>query len=284
MPRPSKLVYYFFGLIFIIGLLLFLVFFDQSQGLKVFFLDVGQGDAILIQAPGNIDVLIDGGPGNQVIGGLDKHLPFWNREIELIILTHPHSDHIQGLIEVLKRYKVDKVVGYKLDYSAPDYLEWLKIIEEKNIPLIKTISGDRFNLGENIYLETLYPLEDITGQKFSNLNEASIVTELIDGPYSFLFTGDCPAEEEERMLAADLINPVDVLKVGHHGSKYSSILPFLHKLKPSYAVIQVGKNNKFGHPHLITLQRLKKLDADILRNDEDGEIECQIQEKTVVCQ
>jgi len=259
-------------------------FSGRDKGIKVFFLDVGQGDAILIQAPENVDVLIDGGPGNQVIRDLDGHLPFWDRKIELMILTHPHTDHIQGLIEVLKRYKVDRVVGYELDYSAPDYLEWLKIIRGKNIPFIITLSGDRFNLGENIYLETLYPLTDITGQKFNNLNEASIVTELHEGPYSYLFTGDSPAEEEKEMLAADLISKVDVLKVGHHGSKYSSNLPFLGEVAPSYAVIQVGKNNSFGHPHLITLQRLKKLGAHILRNDEEGEIECKIQVKAVVCQ
>ncbi|MFH1366383.1 MAG: ComEC/Rec2 family competence protein [Patescibacteria group bacterium] len=284
MSRPNKLIYYIIGLIIIAGLLLFFIFSDQNQGLKVFFLDVGQGDAILIQAPGNIDVLIDAGPGNKVIADLDKHLPFWNREIELMILTHPHSDHIQGLTEVLKRYKVDKVIGYKLDYSAPDYLEWLKIIEEKNIPFIKTVSGDQFNLGDNIYLETLYPLEDITGQEFDNLNLTSIVAELHEGSYSYLFTGDSPAEVEKEMMSADLIRSVDVLKVGHHGSKYSSALPFLEKLSPAYAVIQVGKNNSFGHPHLITLQRLKKLGARILRNDLDGEIACEVQEKEVVCQ
>jgi competence protein ComEC len=260
------------------------LFISQEKGLKVFFLDVGQGDAILIQAPGNVDVLIDGGPGRQVIEGLDRHLPFWNRDIELMILTHPHTDHVQGLIEVLKRYEVKKVVGYDLDCQTSDYQEWLKIIKEKNIPLYKTVKGDKLILGKNIYLETLYPFTDITNQKFDNLNEASIVTELHNGPYSYLFTADSPAEVEKEMMSADLINYVDVLKVGHHGSKYSSILPFLEKLKSTYAVIQVGKNNSFGHPHLITLQRLKKLGARILRNDEDGEIACQSLAERIVCQ
>lgn len=284
MPKNKKLLRSFFGLIAFTGIFIFFVLANQSRQLKVIFLDVGQGDAILIQAPGNVDVLIDAGPGNQIIRDLDKHLPFWDRKIELMILTHPHSDHIQGLIEVLKRYQVDKVVGYKLDYSGSDYLEWLKIIQEKNIPFITTISGDRFTLGENIYLKTLFPLADITGRKFDNLNEASIVTELHDGLHSYLFTGDSQAEEEGEMLAAELISEVDVLKVGHHGSKYSSTLPFLQKLMPSYAVVQVGKKNSFGHPHLITLQRLKTLGARILRNDEDGEIICQVQGKVVACQ
>lgn len=260
------------------------LFIGREKGLKVFFLDVGQGDAILIQAPGNIDVLIDGGPGRQVIEGLDRHLPFWNRDIELMILTHPHTDHVQGLIEVLKRFEVKRSVGYELDCQTPDYQEWLKIIKEQNIPFFKTVKGDRFNLGSDIYLETLYPFADITGLKFDNLNLASIVIELHDGPHSYLFTGDSPAEVENEMMAADLIKKVDVLKIGHHGSKYSSILPFLEKLKPSCAVIQVGKNNSFGHPHLITLQRLKKLGALILRNDQDSEVACQSLAKGLVCQ
>ncbi|MFA5070717.1 MAG: ComEC/Rec2 family competence protein [Patescibacteria group bacterium] len=283
MKSYKKISFIILVIVLVISIFLIILFSQYSRNVKVVFLDVGQGDAILIQAPGNIDVLIDGGPDKKVLSGLGKHLPFWDRKIELVILTHPHTDHLQGLIEVLKSYKVERIIDSQIDYTGADYQDWLRVTQEKKIPLEKTVNGDRFNLGENTYLKTLYPLTDITGQKFENLNDTSIVTELIDGSYSFLFTGDSRAEEEKEMLAADLISGVEVLKVGHHGSKYSSSPPFLTQLSPSYAVFQVGKNNRFGHPHLITLQRLEKIGARIFRTDTDGEVICERKKALLTC-
>jgi len=237
----------------------------------------------LIQTPDNQDILIDGGPSDKIIRELDEYMPFWDRDIELMILTHPHNDHIGGLIEVLKRYKVKKVLGYQLDYHSSLYKEWLKLIKERNIPLRITKIGDKFVLGNSLNLETLYPFTDITGQYFEDVNKASIINRLCYFEKCFLFTGDMPEILEEKLLENGIKVGAEVLKIGHHGSKYSSSKEFLRKVNPEYAVIQCGKGNKFDHPHYLTLKKLKELKVNIFRNDLDGDIVCKTNGKDLNC-
>lgn len=283
-PRLKKLLLFICGLLAIVLVLLGILLFQQKQGrgiLEIDFLDVGQGDSILIKTPQGDDILIDGGPDASVLDRLGRNLPFYDRDIELMILTHPHSDHVAGLVEVLKRYEVKRVLYTGALHTSPDYLEWLKIIKEKNIPMETVKVGNRFQFGTDLYLDILYPFEELTNQKFKELNDSSIVSRLVYGQTSFLLTGDAPQEVEEKLLqsagAGAPVYPLtllkaDVLKVGHHGSRYSSSLEFLEAVKPQYAVIQVGKDNKFGHPHLVILRRLENLGIKIFRTDLDGEI------------
>lgn len=286
-PRLKKLILIICGLLVIVLVLLGILLFQQNQSrgvLEVDFLDVGQGDSILIKAPDNFDILIDGGPDASVLDRLGRNLPFYDRDIELMILTHPHSDHVAGLVEVLKRYEVKKVLYTGVLHTSPDYLEWLKIIKEKNIPMEIVKAGDEIKFDQEIYLDILYPFEELTNQKFKELNDSSIVAKLVYGQTSFLLTGDAPAEVEKQLLkvsqeprSRDPGYPQEwlrsnVLKVGHHGSRYSSSLEFLEVVKPQYAVIQVGKDNKFGHPHLGILRRLENLGIKFFRTDLDGEI------------
>lgn len=276
-PKLKRIIFFITGLLAIVLVLLGVLLFQQKQGkgiLEVDFLDVGQGDSILIKAPDNFDILIDGGPDSSVLNELGRNLPFYDRDIELMILTHPHSDHVAGLVEVLKRYEVKKVLYTGALHTSPDYLEWLRLIKEKNIPMEIVKAGDSFQFGASLSLDILYPFEELTNQKVKELNDSSIVSRLVYGQTSFLLMGDAPAEVEEQLLNSELTGQLqsDVLKVGHHGSRYSSSPEFLTAVKPQYAVIQVSKDNKFGHPHLSTLRKLENLGIKILRTDLDGEI------------
>ncbi|MFA6272426.1 MAG: ComEC/Rec2 family competence protein [Patescibacteria group bacterium] len=259
-----------------IGVVLFLAIYTTAKNdsaLKIHFLDVGQGDAILIRTPEHQDILIDGGPGNLVVDEIGKYLLFYDRDIEIMILTHAHSDHVSGLVEVLKRYEVDQVLfSGNVDHDAPDYLAWLGIIEQKSIPLIVATCCKTYQLGNQVELQILYPFEDYSGKELEDLNESSLVSRLVYKDRKFLFTGDAPLEVEEKIIEKDLPIESDVLKVGHHGSKYSSGELFLDAVNPDYAVIQSGEGNSFGHPHFKTVNNLQKRNVEMMRTDQCGTI------------
>jgi competence protein ComEC len=292
MLNPAK------KLTLIISTLIFVAFllsgyawlnYKQDKNLEVIFFDVGQGDSILIRTPDKQNILIDGGPDATVVYKLGKYLPFYDKIIDLMILTHPHSDHVAGLVDVLTRYRVKRVLGTGVTHTSADYLKWLELIKEKEIKFITAAGYRKIIFSENgkdeVILEILYPLENISPNSFKDLNGSSVVVKLTYGSNSFLFTGDLPVEGEEKLVKSDdrgsLTSSVEVkfprlkanvLKVGHHGSKFSSSLEFLEQVQPAHAVIQVGKNNKFNHPHIRTLRNLEKVGAQILRNDELDDI------------
>ncbi len=271
----------FIGFIFII---LFLTFFagknfllisqasEAKNNLEVIFLDVGQGDAILIKTPYGQNILIDGGEDEKIIKRLGEKLPWWDKRIDLMILTHPHSDHVAGLIEVLKRYKVLKVLYTGVNHNSPDYLAWLKIINEKKIDLNIINHFQKIILGENCILEILYPIDkkDIDDQ--TNLNNTSIVSKLSYGQISFLFMGDIEREIENVLISKSSKLKADVLKIGHHGSDTSSSIDFLKTVQPKYAIMEVGKDNDFGHPSSRIIKRLERQSIEIFRTDFDGSI------------
>ena len=265
----------------ILSSLLIIVFFligfvvhsqQDRQNLEVVFMDVGQGDAILIKTPYEQNILIDGGPDSSVLSQLGGNLAFFDKEIDLVILTHPHSDHVAGLVEVLRRYQVDQVMMTGVVHTAPDYLAFWDEIKNKNIPVEIAKEQKDLVFGEDLVLKILYPWQDLSGQEVEELNNSSIVAKLVYKNQSFLLTGDAEAAVEEDLIQSGIDITADVLKVGHHGSKYSSIPEFLNLVNPQYAVIQVGADNDFGHPHLRTLQNLGKQKMQILRNDLDGSI------------
>jgi competence protein ComEC len=275
MGAKSKKIWLLLGgLILIFGILLGLIWWqDRDRRLAVHFFDIGQGDSIFISTPSHQNILIDGGPDSSVLSKLGRAMPFYDRTIDLMILTHAHSDHVAGLVDVVKRYNVEKVLYTGAASNSADFLEWLDLISQKGIALVKPMAGQVYKFGE-ADLEILYPFEDISQKEFKDLNDTSIVTRLEYQNTSFLFTGDAPETVEGQLLmqeSADLKS--DVLKVGHHGSKYSSSLEFLKTVGPQYAVIQLAQDNKFGHPHKITLNKLNGLRVQILRNDEEGDVE-----------
>jgi competence protein ComEC len=242
--------------------------------LHVSFLDVGQGDAILIQTPNHQDILVDGGPSAQAIGAqLSKHLPFWDRTIELVVLTHPHEDHLTGLLEVLQRYKVKLVLYLDTDYDTPEAEEWLNLIQLKHIKSTLATAGQEIDLGsKDITLEVVNPTPGSTVPAMDN----GIVLKLSDEKISFLLTSDISADAEHDLITQRADVSCTVLKVAHHGSNDSSTAAFLAVADPKVAVISVGADNTFGHPGADTLLRLADIvGADnIYRTDKNGTVEC----------
>jgi len=243
-----------------------------NDKIKINFLDVGQGSAILILAPNNNQVLIDGGPSDMVLAKLGQALPLFDKKIELIILTHPDSDHLSGLVEVLKRYEVGQILETGIVAGSAEYQAWNDLIKVKNIPVVFARAGQEIKIADNLALKILYPLNKINGQDFSDkTNNSSIVAKLIYGHNSFLFTGDAEKNTEWSLSYQGADLRADILQVGHHGSKNSTSLEFLAGVIPRVAVIQVGAKNSYGHPAPEILERLKSL--EVFRTDLSGNIE-----------
>jgi len=242
--------------------------------LRVSFLDVGQGEAILIQK-GSQQVLVDGGPSPQALSmELGEKMPFWDRTIELVVLTHPHADHITGLVEALKRYRVERVLYPESDYGLPICREWLGLIGEKDIEGTIAQAGQEIELGDGVTMKLLNPPAKPLSGTNSDINNNSVVLNLSAGEVSFLLTGDIEREAEFGLIARGSDLSGTVLKVGHSGSKTSTTLDFLAAVNPGVAVISVGENS-YGHPHGEVIDRLEEaLGAEnIYRTDEQGTIE-----------
>jgi len=275
--------YFVFGLAFAWAGFFVAVGQMPSSEAAIWFLNVGQGDATLIRSPEGHNVLIDGGPGTVVMEELSEVLPFFARQIDLMVLTHPHADHIEGLVEVLKRYKVGSLLLTGVSYNNVYYEEFLKNVrdlsEAGELDLYFAEASTDFVVG-SLYLDVLYPLENLAGRKFSNINNSSIVVRVEGvgggefGGRSFMLTGDCEVECEEEVLAAGEDVDSDILKAGHHGSKTASSHEFVEAVSPSVGVISCGETNKFGHPHSESLRTFYRLGVDeIFRTDLDGRIE-----------
>lgn len=238
--------------------------------LKVSFLDVGQGDAIYIRTPAGQDILIDGGPSPQRLAQeLGKQLPFWNRTIELMVVTHADADHLTGLVEALKRYKVNQIIYSGVDTDTQLYEEWLRIIEEKHIPYTAVTAGQSIKLEGGLEIEVLNPF----GGSDDDTNAASVVINLDYRDISFLFTGDLTVEAELELIYRRLLPDTTVLKVAHHGSGGSTGSAFLSVNRPELAVIQVGQNN-YGHPktEVVASLELWCIEDGVYRTDLAGTI------------
>lgn len=263
--------YYFLGLLILVtGFVWYAVFAESRDGLLVVFLDVGQGDAIFIEAPNGNQVLIDGGPNKAVLRQLSKIMPFYDRSIDMIIESHPDSDHINGLVEVLRRYKVGLVMESGVVNDNQAYKSIQEIIEEKGIQKVLARRGTRINFGDGIYMDIMFPDRDVSGLE---TNMASVVARLVYGESEFLFTGDSPRSIEQYLVSIGKENlQSDILKISHHGSDTSTSEMFLGYVDPEYAVISVGKDNKYGHPRQEVLDLLNQFDVKILRTDQSGTI------------
>ena len=246
-----------------------------DDNLHISFLNVGEGDAVLIQQ-GNRQVLVDGGPSPRLITlELGKKMPFWDRTIDLLVSTHPHYDHQTGLVEVLQRYQVDQVLYSDLEYSSPVNDEWLTLIDEKNIGHTLAQSGQRINLGNGTVIDVLNPpVNPLTGTE-SDVDNNGLVLRLSKGEVSFLLTADIMKEMEWELIRQRIELRSTVLKVAHHGSDTSTTPGFLMVVDPHLAVILVGADNRFGHPVGEVLERLEEgIDPEnIFRTDEHGTIE-----------
>ncbi|MFQ6014686.1 MAG: DNA internalization-related competence protein ComEC/Rec2 [Anaerolineae bacterium] len=240
--------------------------------LHVSFLDVGEGDAIFIQTPSGQKLLIDGGPSPTVLmSALGRRLPFWDRTLDLVVLTHPNDDHLAGLIPVLERYQVRHILDTGQNAQTPSYERWWELIREKGIPTYQARSGVLVDLGGGLRLELLHPPSRLMVDTDSDVNNNSAVLRLVASYASFLFTGDIEVEAEKVILGSGQELRSLVLKVPHHGSNSSSSVSFLRAADPQLAIISVGADNRFGHPSPEVLDRLAGY--RILRTDQQGDIE-----------
>ena len=243
----------------------------KTDKLQIAFLDVGQGDAILI-SQGSKQILIDGGiSGQKLLEKMGAYIPFDDRKIEIMIATHPDADHITGLVDVLKNYTVETVIESGAESDSQIFATLEKTIEEKKIEKQIARRGMKIKISDEAQLEILSPTDEIVANSKKDTNSASIVTKLIFGENSFLLTGDMPLEIEDKLLLENALVDVEFLKVSHHGAKTASGEEFLNRVTPRDAIISVGKN-RYGHPTEEVLNRLKEDGARILRTDEMGDI------------
>jgi competence protein ComEC len=263
----------------ILALLLALNFFAWSvvidlfgdNSLEVTFFNVGQGDAIFIENSKGHQVLIDGGPDATILERLGQVMPFWDRTIDLLILTHPDSDHITGLTYVLENYEIKNVLWTGITGSSGVLAKWLELIKEEECQIFTAKAGQEILLAK-ARLEVLFPFESLAGQSVKDTNDTSIVTRLDFGQTSFLFVGDIQELIEKQLVGEGINLEADILKVAHHGSKTSTSQEFIGAVSPKIAVISVGLDNKYGHPHQTVLDTLKEYDITIFRTDSSNNI------------
>ncbi|MFA5310209.1 MAG: MBL fold metallo-hydrolase [Candidatus Paceibacterota bacterium] len=241
--------------------------FLYNAHLEVSFFDVGQGDSIFIQTPQKHQILIDGGPSyTKVLDGLSSQMPFNDKEIDLVILSHPESDHMTGLLSVLENYKVDNILWTGIEREGEKFESWKRMTAEEGSNIYYADKGDKIIMND-VVIEVVFPFSSLRGEKKDDSNDTSVVVKLLYGDSSFLFTGDISSKIEKLISDVD----VDVLKIPHHGSKYSTSDDFLNKTSPLISVIQVGKNS-YGHPTEEVLTRISNFGIKVLRNDTDGNI------------
>ena len=256
------------------GIIWYAVFsFDAHHNLRMTVFDIGQGASVCIEAPNGNQVLIDGGPSSAVLGKLGSAMPLWDRSIDLIVLTHPHADHVTGLVEVLKRYDVGMVIESGANYSTPEYREWHTLLEQKHIPVVIAHAGQKIHLAQNTELDILTPFKSFMGVSLNNVHDAMVVSKLIYASSSVMLTGDAEKPLEYQLILSGENLKSDILKAGHHGSKTSTTEDFVRAVSPKYAVISVGRKNRYGHPNQQTLDMLAKFNIPTFRTDQNGDVE-----------
>jgi competence protein ComEC len=238
--------------------------------LSVSFLDVGQGDAILIETPSGTQALIDGGNGRAVLRALGRELSFFDRTIDLIIATHPDADHIGGLPEVLKRYRVDAYLESGVADDGADYAALIDALRGEGLAVVQARAGTVLALDDEVYLHVLFPDREVTNLE---PNSASVIVRLVYRDTSFLFMGDAPTGIEEYLteLWGSTLES-DVLKLGHHGSRTSTSIALLGFVAPEIAVISAGCDNRYGHPHRDVLERLERFQVSYVETCKEGTV------------
>ncbi len=243
---------------------------DHAGKLTVAFLNIGQGDAIFIESPTGNQMMIDGGGGPIVLRELNKVMPFYDRSIDLLMISNPDKDHMGGFLDILRSYQVGAVIEPGTVGASSEAKALERELPKQKIPRVLARRGQRILLGGGAYFEVLFPDRDVSDM---TTNEGSIMGRLVYSNTSVLFTGDAPQNIEAYLDYLDGKHlKSDLLKVGHHGSRTSSSAEFVGYVSPTYAVISDGVDNKYGHPHQETLDTLTQFGVKIFRTDLDGRI------------
>ena len=274
----------FLGLSLVLIVVWMAVFVYPEKKLHLIACDVGQGDAILA-VYGTTQILVDGGATSKVIDCLGTHMPFWDRKIEVVLLTHPQLDHFGGLSEVFKRFQVERFVATSLDSSSQAYQALISMVGGSGIQVVNPTTGMVIRSGL-LYLDIVWPTSDFQvvaeGVSKSNTlgaftskmdpNDFSVVANLRLGEFNALLTGDIGPKIIGEIIQTGKVGEVEYIKIPHHGSKNGLTKELLDVASPEVAVISVGKNS-FGHPHKETLDLLDKYGIQTKRTDKDGDVE-----------
>ena len=250
----KKILSILFALVLMVSIILPTASAATKQ-LEVHFIDVGQGDATLVKAPGGKTMLVDGGPktaGKDVVAYLKSK---GIKSLDYVVATHPDADHIGGLIDVLKAFPVNNFIDSGKAHTTDTYYEMLTLIDQKNIKYHVPTTGKKYQLDPKMVLEVLYADENADDN-----NDASIVLKMTYNKVSFLLMGDASTEIEDALMAVNDMKAT-VLKAGHHGSNTSSSAKFINTVKPTTAILSYGKNNSYGHPHAAVVSQLNKVGA-----------------------
>ncbi len=271
-----KLLKYIFFLLFLILALIVLAIFQlPDKNVHIIACDVGEGDAILVTYE-NIQILTDGGPDNKVLTCLGRHVPFWDRQIELVISTHLDSDHITGLIEVVRRFKVDKILINPSNSGTSGYRVLQSEVGSRRIDIINPGGIRSLRVGM-IHLDILNPLgiynDQFTISKSGDTNSKSIAYLLTYGSFRAAMLGDVTPEVSDKLSASWELGTVNYIKIPHHGSSNGLTQNLLEKTRPRVAVISVGEDNPWGFPSDKILQMLSNYNVKILRTDLSGDVE-----------
>lgn len=270
MKKATKKIF-----LFMLFSALFTASFFISSGKKidepgrVIFMNVGQGDAILIQK-NDLQILVDGGKGRTVLNELGRYMPFGDRKIELMILTHPDEDHMGGLLEIMNSYQVGQVMESGVACEKDICQKWDDLIAKNNIP-VKYASFGQEIVMESVKISVLYPFESLENVEMKELNDSSLVMKVDIAGVAYLLTGDASESVEGNLLEKNVDLKADVLKISHHGSKNSNSYEFIQAVSPEKAVISVGKNS-YGHPAEEVVNRLQNMNINIFRTDEAGSV------------
>jgi competence protein ComEC len=254
-------------------------FEERCECLAVSFLDVGQGDAILIETPDGFEMLVDGGPNAAVLRELSKQRSFFDREIDVVVTTHPDLDHIGGLVDVLKRYKVKTILRTENENDKSAAEAFAAAVQKENAEEILADAVQVLQLGASTTIQIFSPTGD---ERQWESNTSSIVLRVVYGNASFMLTGDAPQEIENYLVETYGTQlDSDVLKLGHHGSKTSTSDAWLDAVTPNYAVVSAGLDNRYGHPHQDVMQRVFKRNIETSHTGTDGTITFQSDGQTV---
>lgn len=300
--KINRFILYALVTLGVIAFLIISYILDRPDGLlHIVFCDVGQGDAIYIRFPEGKDMLVDGGPNSDVLTCLGEHMAFWDRTIEIVLLTHPQHDHYGGLIEVLTRYNIGILIVPPIDNEAESYQEFKKIVRDKNVAVKNLYAHDKLTVGQEsakntVQVDVLWPDKEwityrISGSSNRNemldkeviglttyhedLNDFSLIANISYRSFDILLTGDAENEISEKIIHARKIvsNDIEVLKIGHHGARASLNQNIIEYIKPDVSIISVGSNNRYGHPSPEVIGLLHSAGIPVKRTDIDGEVQ-----------
>ncbi len=258
-------------LMFVLGGAFFGVELLKGDRVQMVYCDVGQGDGFVLFGGGGKQIVFDGGLGGKMADCLGRYMPFWDREIDAMVLTHAQKDHMEGQVELLKRYRVRQIVWSGAVGSGASFDEWKKLVGDEGAQIYEIRRGDRIEFG-NIGFEVLWPTKRFMDLwklvEGSDLNETSVVVRMNYGGVCAYFTGDIPVARLGEVVDKNC----QILKVAHHGSKTGTNDEVIEKMRPKLAIIQVGATNNYGHPNREVLDSLNKFGVEILRNDIQGDV------------